>query len=72
MLLRCRVSRAGVEDVAILPCRQTDGGEPAPVDPASGEFAAYLAYLREITAQADLNGAFSVRGDELVLDLQPS
>jgi poly-gamma-glutamate synthesis protein (capsule biosynthesis protein) len=72
MLLRCRVSRNGVEDVAILPCRQDDGGEPAPVDPGSEEFDAYLAYLCEITAQAGLNGSISVRGDELVLDLAPS
>lgn len=72
MLLRCRLSRAGVEDVAILPCRQDDAGDPAPVAPDSPEFEAYLAYLREITAQAGLNGELNVRGSELALTLFPS
>jgi poly-gamma-glutamate capsule biosynthesis protein CapA/YwtB (metallophosphatase superfamily) len=72
MLVRLRLSAAGLEDVAIVPCRQDDRHEPAPVDPGSDEFGAYLAYLREITVQAGLNGRISVRGDELVLDLAPS
>jgi hypothetical protein len=69
MLARLRVGRDGVQDVAILPCRQDGAGEPAPVAPDTPEFDAYLAYLREITAQAGLNGRLSVRGGELALAL---
>jgi poly-gamma-glutamate synthesis protein (capsule biosynthesis protein) len=69
MLVRCRLTRAGVEDLAIVPCRQDDHHEPFPVAADDGEFEAYLTYLREITELAGLHATFRARRDELVLDL---
>jgi poly-gamma-glutamate capsule biosynthesis protein CapA/YwtB (metallophosphatase superfamily) len=69
MLARLRLSKRGVEDLAIVPCRSDDRHEPFPVAAGSDEFQAFLAYLREITEEAGLNAGFSPRGDEIVVAL---
>jgi poly-gamma-glutamate capsule biosynthesis protein CapA/YwtB (metallophosphatase superfamily) len=69
MLVRARLSRAGIEEVAIVPCRQDDHHEPFPVEADDGEFDAFLVYLREINARAGLEATFDARGDEYVLRL---
>ena len=69
MLVRLRLSTAGVEEAAIVPCRSDDHHEPSPVDPGSAEFEAFVAYLREIAAQAGLNAELTPSGGDILVNL---
>lgn len=68
MLVRLRVNRNGLADVAFVPCLRRDSdGEPEPLDPSDKAFAESLDYVRDITARAGLNGQFNARGREIAV-----
>ena len=57
---------AGAPAVLLQPCRIDDDSVPHLLTPGSADWDEWLAYLTAITAEAGLNGTYTVRHDGLV------
>jgi poly-gamma-glutamate synthesis protein (capsule biosynthesis protein) len=69
LIVRARLGADGLKEVTAVPCVIRQDGCPDPLLAGSSEFEEHAAYLAGITARVSLNGTFTPRGDELVLDL---
>lgn len=62
----CRFDENGLREAGFVPCRIDKGGRPVPVGPEDG---GVTRYVEAITREARLNGRFSTRGAETLIDL---
>jgi poly-gamma-glutamate synthesis protein (capsule biosynthesis protein) len=64
----CRFDESGLREAGFVPCRIDDRGRPVPVGGSAGG-AAVARYVEDITRGAHLNGRFTTRGTEVLVDL---
>lgn len=64
-VVQCRVSKVGVSEIAVVPAHANAQKQLTPMDPSSKEFAARVAYLQDLTAQAGLRTNFTAEGGRI-------
>ncbi|WP_328648645.1 CapA family protein [Amycolatopsis sp. NBC_00348] len=64
----CRFDETGLHEAGFVPCRVDGQGRPVPVG-GTPEGEAVAKYVEDITRGAGLNGRFTTRGPEVLVDL---
>lgn len=64
----CRFDETGLHEAGFVPCWVDDQGRPVPVG-GTPEGEAVAKYVEDITRGAGLNGRFTTRGTEVLVDL---
>ncbi|TYB57399.1 CapA family protein [Nonomuraea sp. PA05] len=70
--VRCRISRDGIGEVAILPAYIDRSSRPEFLEPDDARFAEVAAYLREVGEDQGLTTRFDPDGDALIVRTEES
>lgn len=62
MIGLCRLSGSGVAEVGLVPCEINAANQPVALEPASPDGQRVLAYLRDITRQAEISTSYHEGG----------
>lgn len=67
MAVKCLVSRQGIERVCFLPATITQDARPRFLSKTEDAFGELVQYMKDVTAEANLNAQYQLEGDEVVV-----
>jgi Bacterial capsule synthesis protein PGA_cap len=67
MAVKCLLSRHGIERVSFLPATITKDARPRFLSKTEDAFGELVQYMKDVTAEANLNAQYRVEGDEVVV-----